>query len=64
MAPDLEAGNMLAKQLEQLTDAISGGVALGARVPVVVLNRGDAIEYRIASCVLAQLVADRGRAVR
>ena len=55
---------MLAKQLEQLTDAISGGVALDARVPVVVLNRGDAIEYRIASCVLAQLVADRGRAVR
>lgn len=64
VAPDLEAGNMLAKQLEQLSDAISGGVALGARVPVVVLNRGDAMEYRIASCVLAQLVADRGRVLR
>jgi phosphate acetyltransferase len=62
IAPDLEAGNMLAKQLEHLADAISGGVVLGARVPVVLANRNDSIESRVASLVLALLVVNSGRA--
>lgn len=57
IAPDLEAGNMLAKQLEHLSDAISAGVVLGARVPVVLANRNDSVEGRVASLVLALLVA-------
>jgi phosphate acetyltransferase len=60
LAPDLESGNMLAKQLEHLSDAISGGVVLGGRVPIVLANRGDSVESRIASCVLALLVANKG----
>jgi phosphate acetyltransferase len=63
-APDLESGNMLAKQLEHLSDAISGGVVLGGTVPIVLANRGDSVESRIASCVLALLVANQQRAKR
>jgi phosphate acetyltransferase len=61
IAPDLEAGNMLAKQLEHLADAISGGVVLGATVPIVLANRNDSIESRVASLVLALLVANQRR---
>src|SRR5438067_10701479 len=57
IAPDLEAGNMLAKQLEHLSDAISGGVVLGGKVPIVLANRNDSIESRVASLVLALLVS-------
>ena len=57
VAPDLESANMLAKQLEHLSDAISGGVAMGARVPIVLLNRSDSQQSRVASCALAQFVA-------
>ena len=59
IAPDLEAGNMLAKQLEHLSDAISGGVVLGGRVPIVLANRNDSIESRVASLVLSLLVANQ-----
>jgi len=62
IAPDLEAGNMLAKQLEHLSDAISGGVVLGGQVPIVLANRGDSVESRVASLVLALLVAHSRRA--
>ncbi|HSA89210.1 MAG TPA: bifunctional enoyl-CoA hydratase/phosphate acetyltransferase [Burkholderiales bacterium] len=62
IAPDLEAGNMLAKQLEHLADAVSGGVVLGARIPIVLANRNDSIEGRVASLVLALLVASNLRA--
>jgi len=62
LAPDLESGNMLAKQLEHLSDAISGGVVVGGQVPIVLTNRGDSVESRIASCVLALLVANHQRA--
>ena len=62
IAPDLEAGNMLAKQLEHLSDAVSGGVVLGGRVPIVLANRNDSIESRVASLVLALLVANHYRA--
>ena len=61
LAPDLESANMLAKQLEHLSDAISGGVVLGGLVPIVLANRGDSIESRIASCVLALVLAHRRR---
>jgi phosphate acetyltransferase len=64
LAPDLESGNMLAKQLEHLSDAISGGVVLGGYVPIVLTNRGDSVESRIASCVLALLVANQHRTRR
>ena len=62
IAPDLEAGNMLAKQLEHLSDAISGGVVLGGRVPIVLANRNDSIESRVASLVLALLVRSKANA--
>ena len=64
IAPDLEAGNMLAKQLEHLSDAISGGVVLGGRIPIVLANRNDSIESRVASLVLSLLVANQLRAAR
>ncbi|MFY9317554.1 MAG: bifunctional enoyl-CoA hydratase/phosphate acetyltransferase [Burkholderiales bacterium] len=64
LAPDLESGNMLAKQLEHLSDAISGGVVLGGQVPLVLANRGDSVESRIASCALALIVANKYRAAR
>jgi phosphate acetyltransferase len=61
IAPDLEAGNMLAKQLEHMSDAVSGGVVLGGTVPIVLANRNDSIESRVASLVLSLLVANRPR---
>ena len=61
IAPDLEAGNMLAKQLEHLSVAVSGGVVLGGKVPIVLANRNDSIESRVASLVLALLVANQVR---
>jgi phosphate acetyltransferase len=61
IAPDLEAGNMLAKQLEHMSDAVSGGVVLGGRVPIVLANRNDSIESRVASLVLSLLVSSHAR---
>lgn len=57
VVPDLESGNMLAKQLEYLGGAASAGIAMGARVPIVLTSRADSRESRIASCALASLVA-------
>lgn len=57
VAPDLEAGNILAKQLVYLASAKSAGLALGARVPIVLTSRSDSAESRIVSCALAQLFA-------
>jgi phosphate acetyltransferase/phosphate butyryltransferase len=62
VVPDLESGNMLAKQLEYLGGAASAGIVMGARVPVVLTSRADSCESRIASCALAVLVAHRYRA--
>ena len=62
IAPDLEAGNMLAKQLEHLSDAISGGVVMGGAAPMVLANRNESIESRVASLVLSLLVAHHQRA--
>ncbi len=55
VAPDLEAGNMLAKQLEYLAEASIAGIVLGARVPVVLTSRADLPDARLASCALAVL---------
>jgi phosphate acetyltransferase len=55
VVPDLESGNMLAKQLEYLGDAQSAGLVLGARVPIVLTSRADSAHSRIASCALALL---------
>jgi phosphate acetyltransferase len=57
LVPDLEAGNMLAKQLIYFADAIAGGLVLGARVPIVLTSRADPLTARIASAALAKLVA-------
>jgi hypothetical protein len=48
---------MLAKQLEYLGNALSAGIVLGARVPIVLTSRADTAETRIASCVIAALIA-------
>jgi phosphate acetyltransferase/phosphate butyryltransferase len=61
LVPDLESGNMLAKQLSYLGGAASAGIVLGARVPIVLTSRADTRESRIASCAVA-LVAARGAA--
>jgi phosphate acetyltransferase len=56
LAPDLESANMLAKQLEHLSDGVAGGVVMGGRVPIVLANRGDSVDSRVTSLVLAVLV--------
>jgi len=62
LAPDLEAGNILAKQLSFLANADSAGMVLGARVPVILTSRADSVRSRIASCAVAMLVAHARRA--
>ena len=60
VVPDLESGNMLAKQLEYLGGASSAGIVLGARVPIVLTSRADSREARIASCAVALVAARPG----
>jgi len=57
MVPDLEAGNMLAKQLEYLADAQVAGIVLGARVPIILTSRADKTLARLSSCAIALLLA-------
>ena len=59
LVPDLEAGNMLAKQLIYFAGAHAAGLVLGARVPIILTSRSDSLETRIASAALAKLVASR-----
>jgi phosphate acetyltransferase len=61
LAPDLEAGNILAKQLTFLANADSAGLVLGARVPIILTSRADSVRSRIASCGIAMLVAHARR---
>ncbi len=61
VAPDLEAANMMAKQLIYLAGADAAGIVLGARVPVILTSRADSAMSRLASCALAQLFASAGR---
>jgi phosphate acetyltransferase len=63
IVPDLEAGNMLAKQLEYLAGATTCGVVLGARVPIALTSRADGANARVASAALALLLAHHFRAV-
>jgi phosphate acetyltransferase len=65
MVPNIEAGNMLAKQLQYFAGADSAGVVLGARVPVVLTSRADNVRMRIGSAAVAKLLAhDRRSATR
>ena len=61
VVPDLESGNMLAKQLEYLGDAQAAGIVIGATVPIVLTSRADSAHSRIASCAIAQLWRDHQR---
>lgn len=62
--PDLESGNMLAKQLEYLAGASGSGLVLGARVPIALTSRADTPRVRVASAVLAALAAHERRKQR
>jgi phosphate acetyltransferase len=61
VAPDLEAGNMLAKSLSFLAGADAAGIVLGARVPIILTSRADSVTTRLASCAVAALVAKARR---
>jgi phosphate acetyltransferase len=61
LVPDLEAGNILAKQLSFLAKADSAGMVLGARVPIILTSRADSVRSRIASCAVATMVAHARR---
>jgi phosphate acetyltransferase len=56
VVPDLEAGNMLAKNLTFLSGADAAGVVLGARVPIILTSRADNVRTRMASCAVAMLL--------
>ena len=57
VVPDLEAGNMLAKNLSFLANADAAGIVLGARVPIILTSRADSVRTRMASCAIAALYA-------
>ena len=57
VVPDLEAGNMLAKNLTFLANAEAAGIVVGARVPIVLTSRADSVGSRMASCAIAALYA-------
>ncbi len=61
IVPDLEAGNILAKQLTFMANAEAAGIVLGARVPIVLTSRADSARTRLASCAIAVLYADAQR---
>jgi phosphate acetyltransferase len=61
LVPDIEAGNMLAKQLTHFNGADGAGIVLGARLPIILASRADPASTRIASCAIALLVAQSQR---
>ena len=61
VVPDLEAGNMLAKQLTFMANADAAGIVLGARVPIVLTSRSDNVRTRLASCAIGLLLAHARR---
>ena len=61
VVPDLESGNMLAKNLAYFAKADGAGIVLGARVPIVLTSRADSLRARMASCAVATLYADARR---
>lgn len=60
LVPDLEAGNILAKQLMYFANAAAAGIVLGARVPIILTSRSDKVEVRLASAALAKIMVERG----
>jgi phosphate acetyltransferase len=58
VAPDLEAGNILAKQLTFMANADAAGIVLGARVPIILTSRADSVRTRHASCAVAVIYAN------
>ena len=63
VVPDLEAGNMLAKNLSFLANADAAGIVVGARVPIVLTSRADSVRARLASCAIAALYAQSRPAI-
>jgi phosphate acetyltransferase len=63
VVPDLEAGNMLAKNLAFMAKADTAGIVLGARVPIILTSRADSVRSRMASCAAAVLYADARRRI-
>jgi phosphotransacetylase/acyl dehydratase len=63
LVPDLEAGNILAKQLVFLADADAAGIVLGARVPIILTSRADSERTRLTSCALGVVLARNAQAV-
>jgi phosphate acetyltransferase len=61
LVPDIEAGNMLAKQLQYFAGADSAGIVLGARVPVILTSRADNARMRVGSAAVAKLLAHARR---
>jgi phosphate acetyltransferase len=62
VVPDMEAGNLLAKELTFLANADAAGIVLGARVPIILTSRADNVRARMASCAVASLYAHARRA--
>src|SRR6201987_2403667 len=63
VVPDLEAGNMLAKNLTFMARSDAAGIVLGARVPIILTSRADSVRSRMASCAVAVLYADARRRI-
>ena len=63
VVPDLEAGNMLAKNLSFLSHADAAGIVLGARVPIILTSRADSVRTRLASAAVGTILAARRRAL-
>jgi len=61
VVPDLESGNMLAKQLMYMGEASSAGIVMGAKVPIILTSRADSHASRLASCAIAVMLAHRYR---
>ena len=64
LAPDLDAGNMVAKQLQYLAGAASAGIVMGARVPIVLTSRADSVRSRLASTAVMKLCVHARRTPR
>lgn len=64
VVPNLEAGNILAKQLVLIADAISAGIILGASVPIILTSRSDGVQSRISSCAVAVLMVHAKRTMK
>lgn len=61
IVPDLEVGNVLAKELEYLANAEAAGIVMGARVPIILTSRADGIQCRMASCAVAAAIVNARR---